>query len=139
MSNKNRRLNVSYIVNFLLTLQSNFKGMDKPIFKLITLIEADEFLASLPDKAREKVLYNIRKVRFGVKDPELFCKLDNDIWEFRTAYQGMAYRLFAFWDNDGETLVIATHGIAKKKQKTPQKEKDKAIALRKEWFDNKNK
>lgn len=51
----------------------------------------------------------------------------------------MAYRLFAFWDNDGETLVIATHGIAKKKQKTPQKEKDKAIALRKEWFDNKNK
>ena len=139
MSNKNRRLNVSYIVNFLLTLQSNFKGMDKPIFKLITLIEADEFLASLPDKAREKVLYNIRKVRFGVKDPELFCKLDTDIWEFRTAYQGMAYRLFAFWDNDGETLVIATHGIAKKKQKTPQKEKDKAIALRKEWFDNKNK
>lgn len=88
MSNKNRRLNVSYIVNFLPTLQSNFKGMDKPIFKLITLIEADEFLASLPNKAREKVLYNIRKVRFGVKDPELFCKLDNDIWEFRTAYQG---------------------------------------------------
>lgn len=113
--------------------------MDKPLFRLIALKEASEFIAALPDKAREKVLYNIRKVRFGVQDKELFKKLDGDIWEFRTSWQGMAYRLFAFWDNDGETLVIATHGIAKKTQKTPQRDKDKAKAIRKEWFDNKDK
>ncbi|MDO5395233.1 MAG: type II toxin-antitoxin system RelE/ParE family toxin [Bacteroidales bacterium] len=113
--------------------------MDKPLFKLITLKEAREFLDALPDKVREKVLYNIRKVRFGVQDKDLFKKLDGEIWEFRTSWQGMAYRLFAFWDNDGETLVIATHGLIKKTQKTPQREKDKAKAIRKEWFNNKNK
>lgn len=113
--------------------------MDKPLFKLITLKEAREFLDALPDKAREKVLYNIRKVRFGVQDKDLFKKLDGEIWEFRTSWYGMEYRLFAFWDNDGETLVIATHGFIKKTQTTPQREKDKAKAIRKEWFNNKNK
>lgn len=112
--------------------------MDKPLFKLIALKEAREFLDIIPDKAREKVLYNIRKIRFGVQDKDLFKKLDDDIWEFRTSWQGMAYRLFAFWDTDGETLVIATHGLVKKTQKTPQRDKDKAKKIRKEWFNNKN-
>ncbi len=114
--------------------------MDKPLFKLITLKEAEEFITTLPEKVQDKVLYNIRKVRFGVKDINLFKKLENtNIWEFRTSFQGMAYRLFAFWDKDGETLVIATHGIVKKSQKTPKGEIDKAENIRKEWFNNKNK
>ena len=77
-------------------------------------------------------------MRYGVQDKDLFKKLDEDIWEFRTLWQGIAYRFFAFWDTDGETLVIATHGIIKKSQKTPQREKDKAKAIRKEWFNSKN-
>ena len=114
--------------------------MDKPLFKLVTLKEAQEFILDLPEKVQDKVLYNIRKVRFGVKDKNLFKKLENtDIWEFRTTWQGMAYRLFAFWDKDGETLVVATHGLIKKSQKTPKGEIDKAEAIRKEWFNNKNK
>ena len=48
-----------------------------------------------------------------------------------------AYRLFAFWDKEKETLVIATHGIIKKTQKTPSKEIAKAEAIRKEYFKNK--
>ena len=114
--------------------------MDKPLFKLVTLKEAKDFLLDLPEKAQEKVLYNIRKVRFGVKDKDLFKKLDDtDIWEFRTLWQGKAYRLFAFWDKDSETLVIATHGLIKKTQKTPKSEIEKAESIKKEWFDNKNK
>ena len=49
----------------------------------------------------------------------------------------VAYRLFAFWDKDKETLVIATHGIIKKTQKTPNKEIAKAEAIRREYFKNK--
>ncbi|MFC5284729.1 hypothetical protein [Pedobacter alpinus] len=30
-------------------------------------------------------------------DPELFKKLNNEIWEFRTLYQGLQYRLLAFF------------------------------------------
>lgn len=62
---------------------------------------------------------------------------DTDIWEFRTLWMGMAYRLFAFWDKDGETLVVATHGLVKKTQKTPKSEIKRAQAIRKEYFDNK--
>ena len=109
--------------------------MDRQIFRLITLQEAIEFIDSLPDKVREKVLYNIRKVRGGVKDVKLFKKLgDTPIWEFRTEYMGIAYRLLAFWDKDGETLVVATHGFKKKHQKTPKSEIDHAKAIMNEYF-----
>jgi len=112
--------------------------MDNKIFRLITLREAIEFLDSLPDNVREKVFYNIRKVRAGVKDTKLFKKLgDTPIWEFRTEYMGIAYRLLAFWDKDGETLVVATHGFKKKQQKTPKSEIDHAKAIMKEYFNEK--
>ena len=41
--------------------------------------------------------------------------------------------------SEEETLVIATHGIVKKTQKTPLKEITKAEEIRKEYFNNKNK
>lgn len=112
--------------------------MDKPLFKLVTLQEAEDFINSLAPAVIRKMFYNIDKVAGGVKDPELFKKLgDTDIWEFRTLWMGMAYRLFAFWDKDGETLVVATHGLVKKTQKTPKSEIKRAQAIRKEYFDNK--
>ncbi len=95
--------------------------MDKPLFNLVTLKEAEDFILALPEKVQNKILFNIRKIRFGVKDIDLFKKLgDTNIWEFRTLYQGMAYRLFAFWDKDEETLVVATHGLIKKLKKLPK-------------------
>ena len=45
----------------------------------------------------------------------------------------------AFLDAEEETLVIATHGIVKKTQKTPLKEIAKAEEIRKEYFNNKKK
>ncbi len=112
--------------------------MDKPLFKLVTLQEAEDFINSLAPAVVRKMFYNIDKVIGGVKDQELFKKLgDTDIWEFRTSWQGMAYRLFAFWDKDGETLVVATHGLVKKTQKTPNSEIKRALMIRKEYFDNK--
>ncbi len=72
-------------------------------------------------------------------DKDLFKKLDNsEIWEFRTLFNGICYSLFAFWDTEKEALVVATHGIVKKTQKTPKKEIEKAEALRKEYFNDKN-
>lgn len=47
--------------------------------------------------------------------------------------------MFAFWDTEQETLVIATHGIVKKSQKTPKKDIKKAEMIRKEYFENKKK
>lgn len=76
----------------------------------------------------------------GEKDRELFKKLENtDIWEFRTLYDKTVYRLFAFWDADEETLIVATHGIVKKTQKTPSKEIARAEAIRRQYFEMKHK
>lgn len=80
------------------------------------------------------------QIEGGVMDKELFKKLENsEIWEIRTLFNGTCYRLFAFWDTEIKALVVVTHGIVKKTQKTPKKEIKKAEALRKEYFNNKNK
>lgn len=79
------------------------------------------------------------KVANGHIDKELFKKMDDtdDIWEFRTHYRGIQYRLFAFWDTESEALVIATHGFIKKRQKTPHKEISRAEAIKKMYFNSK--
>lgn len=88
--------------------------------------------------AGNKLYYNITRIQQGERNSELFKKLENtDIWEFRTIYNGIQYRLFAFWDTEKETLVVATHGIIKKTQKTPAKEIAKAEAIRKKYFSSK--
>ena len=112
----------------------------KQNFEVELLPEAIEFLDRLDDKTREKIYYNIKKAQF-VNDKELFKKLNEYIWEFRTLYNNKAYRLFSFWDKiEGEeTFVIATHGILKKTQKTPSKEIKKAEEIRKQYFENKRK
>lgn len=125
--------NFSYlcVVNILST-------MDKPLYNVILSEEVREFLKGLPQKAVKKILYNIHIVAGGHQDKELFKKLDNtDIWEFRTLYMGVAYRLLAFWDTESHALIITTHGFIKKTTKTPKKEIEKADTLRKEYFKNK--
>lgn len=107
-------------------------------FKTIFLEEAMDFILSLPEQARTKVVYNIHKVEGGIRSSELFKKLEGtDIWEFRTLYNGIQYRLFAFWDTKDGTLVVATHGMIKKVWKVPSKEIKKAEALREEYFKSK--
>ena len=104
-------------------------------FEVILLEEALDFIDSLNLKARKKIYYNLDKAR-EVNDPKVFKKLTNDIWEFRTKYSGLQYRLFAFWDktNKTETLVISTHGIVKKVDKVPPNEMEKATKIRTEYF-----
>lgn len=105
----------------------------------IVLMEtAKRFLDSLPKKHQNKVYYNLNVVSAGSKDPRLFKKLEgHDIWEFRTEYEGYAYRLLAFWDKQRRSMVVATHGFHKKSQKTPPKEIERAIKLRNEYYKGK--
>lgn len=123
---------------FLLTLQQNCKNMGEYKIKVVLLDEALAFVRSLPIKVQEKIVYNYKKIENGLMSKELFKKLDDsEIWEFRTLYNGNCYRLFSFWDTETETFIIATHGIVKKSQKTPQKEIAKAEKIREEYFKNK--
>ncbi|MFD2515979.1 type II toxin-antitoxin system RelE/ParE family toxin [Pontibacter locisalis] len=107
-------------------------------FEVDLLEEAFKYLESLELKHREKILQNIRRAQFHI-DPKLFKKLTNEIWEFRTLYAGLQFRLLAFWDKTDkkETLVLATHGFVKKTSKVDKKEIDKAERIREMYFKEK--
>ena len=108
-------------------------------FQVQFLEEAAEFLESLEEKVRYKIYYNIKKAQV-TNDKELFKKLNNEIWEFRTLYNKTHYWLLAFWEKTGktETVVISTHGITKKTDKTPVADMEKAERLRRLYFEQKS-
>ena len=74
----------------------------------------------------------LRKLSQYKNDNELFKKLTDNIWEFRTLYNKTYYRFFAFWDktNKQETLVISTHGIEKKTGKVKKGFAAKVVNLK---------
>jgi len=109
-------------------------------FETRLLDEAFEFIEKQDLRVRKKIFQNIRRVE-QYTDPKFFKKLTNEIWEFRTLYSGIQYRLLAFWDKEDrtETLVFATHGIIKKTSKVDKKEIEKAENIRWNYLKNKKK
>jgi len=108
-------------------------------FEIIFLTEAREFLLQLDEKSRDKIIFNIDKAK-ATLDKELFKKLKDEIWEFRTFYNKTYYRIFTFWDKENKhnTLVLATHGIVKKTAKVPEKEIKRTQQIRLNYFELKN-
>ena len=104
-------------------------------FETILLEEAFEFVQKQNLKTRNKILQNIRRAEQH-SDPKFFKKLNDNIWEFRTLYSGIQFRLLAFWDKKDktETLVFATHGIKKKTSKMDKNEIEKAERIRSKYF-----
>jgi phage-related protein len=96
----------------------------------------------MEEKARRKLFQAIRKTKIR-EIGQWFTKLkeSDGIYEFRVDESGKFYRLFAFWDTEfeAETLVVGTHGIAKKTNKTPKEEIKKAERIKREYFEQKNK
>ena len=107
-------------------------------FQTRFLEEADKFIAGLDPKAVRKVFYNI-DIAEQSNDPKLFKKLQKNIWEFRTKFNGVQIRLLAFWDKEDvtEILVFATHGFIKKVDKVPANEIKRAINIKNKYFENK--
>ena len=108
--------------------------MDTNKVKILLSDETRTFVRSLPEKARKKVTYNILRVEGGEMNKELLKKLNDNIWELRTSYEGMCYRLLAFWDKGQRALIIATHGFVKKTWKVPKKEIERAEAFMRLYY-----
>ena len=107
------------------------------LIRVVYMQEAKDFLKTLPVAARKKIFYNVLKIEGGVKDSELLKKLEgkSDLWELRTLFDGIQYRLLAFWDAEEKRIVVATHGFVKKTWKVPSKEIARAEALRKKYYE----
>ena len=83
------------------------------------------------------MFYAIRKTKMRVFG-DWFEKLKSsrDIFEFRVKDSNKFFRLFAFWDStrDIETLIVCTHGLIKKSDKTPKNEIEKAEMIKEKYF-----
>ena len=70
------------------------------------------------------------------KVPHHYIKyLRDGIYELRVTFSNNELRVFFTYD--GNTIVVLFNGFRKKTQKTPPKEIDKAVRLRKEYYENK--
>ena len=106
-------------------------------FQTRFLEPANVFIAGLDAKARQKLIYNIDRAEQS-QDPRLFKKLKGHIWELRVRHGNMQIRLLAFWDKseNRNTLVVVTHGFIKKVDKVHEKEIERAIYLRRKYFES---
>lgn len=104
-------------------------------FDVLFLDEARNFLLGLSKEEQAEILADIRTSTTLINST-LFKKLNKDIWEFRSKYNGRQFRMLAFWDKTQKAMVIATHGFIKKTQKTPQKEIERAEQIMKNYYKN---
>lgn len=113
------------------------KSKNNKNVKIVFSPEAKAFQKGLSEKAQKKLDTVINRTKEGIQG-EWFKKLsDTDgIYEFSADADNHFYRLFAFWDKEDKnnTLIVCTHGISKKSNKTPAAAKEKAEKMKKEWF-----
>lgn len=104
-----------------------------PNFDVRLLPDADKFIRNLEKEERTHIYLKLSIAQFQ-NDPRKFTKVRGNIWEFRFQFKKKAFRLYSFWCEKQESLVIATHGIIKKQQKAPLKEIEKAEKIRREYY-----
>jgi len=95
----------------------------------------EEFIDSLPPKAAQKAAWVLSLAEDMDILPSSYLKKlvdSDDIWEFRLQYSSNAYRIFCFFA--GKSVVVLTHGLVKKTQKTPHKEIEKAEVYKQDFL-----
>ena len=94
-----------------------------------------EFLDSLPAKAAQKVTWVLSLLEdLDIVPSSYFKKLvgTEEIWGCRIQSGSNTYRIFCFFL--GNSVVVLTHGLVKKTQKTPKQEIEKAETYRKDFL-----
>jgi phage-related protein len=95
----------------------------------------EDFLDSLNSKIAKKVVWVLKIIKeLNIVPKNYFKKLvgTDNIWEVRIKVDRNIYRIFCFFA--GNKIVVLTHGIKKKSQKTSKREIEKAEEYRKEYL-----
>lgn len=100
------------------------------------LVYKDYFLTfyrALEAGAQKKIDYVLDVIKMQDRVSEKFVKyIKEGIYEIRASYNGNIYRAFFIFDEGN--IVMLFNGFQKKSQKTPSKEIDKALELKKEYY-----
>ena len=97
-----------------------------------------EFYKKQNKKVRGKIQYVFELIKQVDRVPDKFLKHlagTDGLYEIRVEYQSDIFRIFCCFDKG--RLVVLFNGFQKKSQRTPQKEIDKAIKLKKAYFESK--
>ncbi len=97
-----------------------------------------KFYLSLDSDIQEKIEYVFKVIRTVDRIPQKFLKHiegTDALYEIRVKVGSDIYRIFCCFD-EGK-IVILFNGFQKKSQKIPKKEINKALKLKKEYFDKK--
>jgi phage-related protein len=89
---------------------------------------------------QDKIDYVLFVVTVADRIPKKFFEHitgTDGLFEIRIEFESNIYRIFCCFD-EGK-LVVLFNGFQKKSQKTPQKEIDKALKIKQEYFNDKNK
>jgi len=98
-----------------------------------------EFYQKQNSKVKGKIQYVFELLKQVERVPEKFLKHlsgTKGLYEIRIEYQSNIYRIFCCFDKG--RLVVLFNGFQKKKQKTPNKEIEKAVKLMGQYFEQKN-
>jgi len=98
----------------------------------------DEFFNSQTRKVQEKIDYVLFLITIADRIPKKFFEHltgTDGLYEIRIEFESNIYRILCCFD-EGK-LVVLFNGFQKKSQKTPQKEIDKALKIKQEYFNDK--
>ena len=91
-------------------------------------------------KVKDKIIWTFRLIEETERIPETYFKhLEGTVglYEIRVKQGSDIFRIFCFFDES--SLVVLCHGFQKKTQKTLKKEIKKALKIKKEYYDEKQK
>ena len=100
----------------------------------------EEFLLAQPKKVQDKIFKVVEFIENYERIPTTYLKAisgTDGLFEARIKLGSNIWRVFCFFDRG--KLVVLLNGFAKKTQKTPKKEIDKAVNLMIEYYENKKK
>lgn len=97
-----------------------------------------DFVSSLSKDEANKLRRALDLFKVEDRMPRHYIKFIRDgIYEFRVSCSNNEIRVFFIYD--GNTIVVLFNAFRKKTQKTPDREIKKAIKLKKEYYDGKEK
>ena len=93
----------------------------------------NDFIKTLNDKELFKFKYILSLLETYDRMPEKFIDyIREGLYELRMEYNGNIYRVFFIFDRD--YVVVLFNGFQKKTQKTPEKEINKALRIKEEYY-----
>ncbi|MCX6320407.1 MAG: type II toxin-antitoxin system RelE/ParE family toxin [Bacteroidia bacterium] len=111
---------------------------DKPIREIIFYGDSFRyFYKKQSQKVKKKINWTIGLLKFLEVIPEKYIKHieETDLYEIRVSFGNNIFRIFCFFDKG--RIIIILNGFQKKTQKTPKTEIEKALKLKKEYYENK--